>query len=172
VFALSTLPHGSAALIAMCVYVCHAQGVITRGDVADDLESKHKVVTSLVHSLCSRVSELRQKIAAATAAAAAGVSDPAAASVHAAAIKAAALAEMHEGSWGHAAIVKETLTMLRLLAHNSSSYFPEQLPAQLWDALMLDPPNGEDDLPATLVCPGAWMGSALQLGRVGRDGRV
>lgn len=167
------LVHAATWLCCLPVYVdvFHAQGMITRGHVADDLESKHRVVTSLVHSLCSRVSELRQKIAAATAAAAAGGNDAAAGSADAAAIKAAALAEMQEGSWGHSAIVKETLTMLRILASNSSSYFPEELPAQLWDALMLDPPNREDHLPATLVCLGFWCGSAaLQLGGRGMTG--
>jgi hypothetical protein len=135
--------------------------MITRSSVADELENKHKVVTNLVHSLCSRISELQQKITAATAAAAGGGDNGAAAGVDAAAIKAAALAEMQEGSWGHAAIVKEYLTMLRTLAANSTSYFPEELPAQLWDALMVSPPDGEDHMPATQVC----------LGFVARQGR-
>jgi hypothetical protein len=117
----------------------------------DDLETKHAAISHLVKTVCDRVYDLREKIesteaaAAATAAANGSSSDSDLAS-----IKAAAMAELGEGTWSYAEIVDAYLVLLKDMATYATNYFSEALAGQLWSALMMNPPSW-DHLDQALV---------------------
>lgn len=126
-----------------------------RDRAVDDLINKHGVVQHLVDTVCARVSAVRDKIAATAATAAAGDGDAGGPDggpdATAAAIRAAAVAELDDGAWSYADVIKEMMLSLRMLANWSTSYFPDGLAERLWDTLMVDAPCGEDQLQTTQV---------------------
>lgn len=128
------------------------QMLMDKAKCIEALEQR-KVPKLLVHTVCSRVAALQEKIAAATKAAASSnggfAADPAT-------ITAAATAELGEGGWSYADIIKEYLSTLQVLAINSAMYFADGLAEQLWDALMVNPPTW-DHLDAALVRLGKWQ---------------
>lgn len=122
---------------------------MTREGALEDLDKALGVTQHLADTVCSRVAALQEKLDAAVAAAGGNEQDVSAADL--AAIKLAAMAELEEGSWSYADILKELLATLKFLASIASGYFDEALAQQLWDMLMVNARCGEDQYSATQV---------------------
>ena len=133
---------------ALCLSPLQHQ--VTQERAVEDLDKSLGATTHLVETLCKHVALLHEKVEAATTAAAqAAAGSPK--SVDMPAVKAAAVAEMQEGSWSYFDILKEILSTIKFLATNATGYFDEALAEQLWDTLMVNAPCGEDQLHMAIV---------------------
>lgn len=160
------LVHGAHAAAVNCCWV-HLQGACDRGVAIDVLQKKQNVLNHLVETVCNLVSQLRQKIAAGTQAAACESSSSGGAATDAATIQAEALAELGQGSWTYTEILREYILTLKLLASFEIEYFPEDLAGQLWDALMNAPTK--DHMTAALVRFFGGLSAGAECSRLARS---
>lgn len=162
--------HGAWCMVPMLLLNCcrvHPQGACDRGAAIDVLQKKQNVLNHLVETVCNLVSQLRQKIAAGTQAAACESSSSGGAATDAATIQAEALAELRQGSWTYTEILREYILTLKLLASFEIEYFPEDLAGQLWDALMNAPTK--DHMTAALVRLFGGLSAGAECSRLARS---
>jgi hypothetical protein len=121
------------------------------------LDKSVQVFQLLTTTVCDRVEAARAAVAAAQP-------------LSRAAAAAAAMSQLGQGVWSYAAVVCEVVLTLKDLCLASEDFMDNGIALQLWDALMVDPPCGEDQLAATQVRVRGgrgvvWRGVAARVSR-------